>query len=143
MPEIDGIGLISQLYRNLSTGMRYLDKLPEYFETVIEKNLWQSRVLPNGMVVEFDSFKDFIETSPPKGFGIPIEKFREICRLHPDALNKIDHLIGEDSYQLEETKALSPNQRSLRRRLEGLLKDFSRDEVLQELRKIELITGSQ
>ena len=34
----------------------------------------------------------------------------------------------------EETKSLSPNQRRLRRRLERLLRDFSKDEVLQELR---------
>ena len=137
MPEIDGTGLISQLYRNLSTGMRYLDKLPEYFETVIEKNLWQSRVLPNGMVVEFDSFKDFIETSPPRGFGIPIEKFREICRLHPSVLAKIDALTGEGSEGYGQPS--SPDQRRLRRRLERLLRDFPRDEVLQELGRMGIV----
>jgi len=136
MPDIDGEGLISQLYRNISTGMRYLDKIPEYFETVIDKDLWQSRILPNGMVVEFDSFKDFIEAPPPKGFGIPIEKFKELCRLHPDVVAKIDRLIAEDSHEPEEAEALTHNQRRLTRRLERLLKDFSRDEVLHELRRL-------
>ena len=36
----------------------------------------------------------------------------------------------------EETKTLSPNQRRLGRRLERLLQDFSKDEVLQELRRM-------
>jgi hypothetical protein len=141
MPDIDAVDLISHLYRNLSLGLVAIDKIPQYFQVVLDRNLWQRQVLPNGMVVEFDSFKDFIETPPPKGFGIPIEKFKELCRLHPDVVAKIDRLIAKDSHEPEEAKALSHNQWRLRRRLERLLKDFSRDEVLQGLRRMELITA--
>jgi len=38
----------------------------------------------------------------------------------------------------EGTNGLSPKQRRLRRRLERLLKDFPRDEVVQELRRVGL-----
>ena len=135
MPEIDGWGLISRLYRNLSMGLVAIDKIPQYLKVVIDKNLWRRQIFPNGMVVEFDSFKDFLEAPPPKGFGIPIEKFKELCRLHPDVVAKIDRLIEEDSDGLREEKPIRSNQRRLRRRLERLLKDFSTDEVLQELRR--------
>lgn len=141
MPEIDGWGFISRLYRNLSMGLVAIDKIPQYLKVVIDKNLWRRQIFPNGMVVEFDSFKDFIEAPPPKGFGIPIEKFKELCRLHPDVVAKIDRLIEEDSDGLREEKAIPSSQRRLRRRLERLLKDFSRGEVLQELRRMGLITA--
>jgi hypothetical protein len=136
MPDIDAVDLISHLYRNLSMGLVAIDKIPQCLKVVIDKNLWRRQIFPNGMVVEFDSFKDFIEAPPPKGFGIPIEKFKELCRLHPDVVAKIDRLIAEDSHEPEEAEALTHNQRRLTRRLERLLKDFSRDEVLHELRRL-------
>jgi hypothetical protein len=89
------------------------------------------------MVVEFDSFEDFIEAPPPKGFGIPIEKFKEICRLHPDVLAKIDRLMEDDSISSEE----QISQRRLKRRLERLLEDFPRDQVLTTMRNMGLITA--
>lgn len=135
MPDIDAVDLISHLYRNLSLGLVAIDKIPQYFQVVLDRNLWRRQVLPNGMVVEFDSFKDFIEAPPPKGFGIPIEKFKELCRLHPDVVAKIDRLIEEDSDGPREEKAIPSDQLRLKRRLERLLKDFSRDEVLQGLRR--------
>ncbi|MGO9570482.1 MAG: hypothetical protein ACLP5H_23370 [Desulfomonilaceae bacterium] len=141
MPEIDGWDLISQLYRNLSMGLVAIDKIPQYLKVVIDKNLWRRQIFPNGMVVEFDSFKDFIEAPPPKGFGIPIKKFKELCRLHPDVVAKIDRLIEEDSDGLREEKAIPSNQLLLRRRLERLLKDFPRDQVLTGMSNMGLITA--
>ena len=139
MPDLEGHDLISLLYRCLCSGLHAIDKIPGYFEVVLNKNLWQKRELPNGMVVEFDSFKDFIEAPPPKGFGTPIEKLKELCRLHPGILAKIDHLVGKDFVSPEEEES----QQRLKRRLERLVRDFPRDQVLTELRNIGLITGPQ
>lgn len=139
MPDPEGVGFLSQLHRNLSSGLEVLDKIPAYFETVIDKNLWQRQEFPNGMVVKSDSFRDFIEGPPPKGFGISIEKLKEICRLHPGILAKIEDLTREDPINPE--KQIS--QRRLKRRLERLLKDFPRDEVLMGMRNMGLITDPQ
>jgi hypothetical protein len=136
MPE-DAVDLISHLYRNLSLRLVAIDKIPQYFKVVIDKNLGRRQVLPNGMVVEFDSFEDFIEAPPPKGFGIPIEKFKDLCRHHPDVLAKIDRLMEDDSFGPEE----QISHRRLKRRLERLLNDFPRDQVLTAMRNMGLITA--
>ncbi len=44
--------------------------------------------------------------------------------------------LAELQIKKEETKALTPSQRRLRRRLESLLKDFPEEQVVQELRKM-------
>ena len=134
MPDPEGSGFLSQLHRNLSSGLEVIDKIPTYFETIIDKNLWQRQDLPNGMVIIAKSFRNFIENPPPKGFGISIGKLKEICRLHPRVLAKIDALTGEGSEGYGQ--ASSPDQRRIRRRLERLLKDFPKDQVVQELRKM-------
>jgi hypothetical protein len=38
MPE-DAVDLISHLYRTLSLGLVAIDKIPQYFKVVIDKNL--------------------------------------------------------------------------------------------------------
>ncbi|GEM_PF-1816826 len=141
MPDVDGVDLISQLYRVLSSSLVALEKTPIYFETVINRDLWQRQVLPNGMVVEFDCFRDFIETQPPRGFGIPLGKLQEIFRLHPDILARINDLTSDDSNCPEDEQVILHNRRRLRRRITDLLKDFSRNEVLQEMRSMGLMTG--
>jgi len=138
MAGIDAVDLISHLYRNLSSGLVAIDKIPQYFRVVLDQSLWQHQVLPNGMVVEFDSFKDFIEAPPPKGFGIPIEKFKELCRLHPEIIPKIEDLTADDSFGPEE----QTSRLRLKRRLERLLKDFPREQVLLGMRNMGLITAS-
>lgn len=91
----EGVDLISQLYRCVSSAQHQIERVPIYFQVVIQKNLWQNRVLPNGMVVKHDSFRDFMTAHPPRGFGMTVETLREICRLYPDILQEIDTLLED------------------------------------------------
>ncbi|MGB6066124.1 MAG: hypothetical protein WBG50_15090 [Desulfomonilaceae bacterium] len=68
----------------------------EWTINVIKSGIWKRRVeCLLGEIVEFDTFREFIETPPPMGMGSSLEKLREICSGSEEALRLIDEVVDE------------------------------------------------
>jgi hypothetical protein len=48
-----------------------------------------------GEIVEFKTFREFIEDPPPMGMGSSLDKLREICSGSEEVLKMIDGVVGE------------------------------------------------
>jgi len=69
---------------------------PQWTIDVIKSGIWKyraERLL--GEIVQFDSFREFIEAPPPMGMGSSLEKLKEICSGSEEALRMIDEVVGE------------------------------------------------
>jgi hypothetical protein len=70
--------------------------VPDWTISVIRNGNWKyraERLL--GEIVQFDSFREFIEAPPPMGLGSSLEKLREICSGSEEALRLIEEVAGE------------------------------------------------
>jgi hypothetical protein len=70
--------------------------VPQWTINVIESGTWKRR--PEclvGEIVEFTSFREFIESPHPMGMGGSLEKLRELSSGSEEALRMIDEVVGE------------------------------------------------
>ncbi|MGO9570483.1 MAG: hypothetical protein ACLP5H_23375 [Desulfomonilaceae bacterium] len=70
--------------------------VPEWTINVIRSGIWKyraERLL--GEIVQFGTFREFVETPPPMGMGSSLEKLRNICSGSEEALRMIDEVAGE------------------------------------------------
>jgi len=70
--------------------------VPQWTINVIGSGTWKRR--PEcllGEIVEFKSFREFIESPHPMGMGGSLEKLKELCSGSEEALRMIDEVAGE------------------------------------------------
>ncbi|MDZ7956073.1 hypothetical protein [Nostoc sp. DedQUE09] len=66
--DLDKNQIITLLHSALSEEVLELNKVQELLEQVLEEELWRKRIIPETEeVATFDSFFDFVHTSPPVG----------------------------------------------------------------------------
>lgn len=89
-------GDISALYEGLRWSELRVSGVPQWTMNVIESGVWRHRMEELlGHIVEFNTFREFIETPPPMGMGSTLEKLRDICSGSEEALRMIDQAVGE------------------------------------------------
>lgn len=68
-----------------------LESLPGFILAIVKEKLWKRVWLqPNGRVVEFDSFEEYLTTKTPNGLGATVQGIKDICRNNVEALDAID-----------------------------------------------------
>jgi hypothetical protein len=87
---------ISRLYEGLRWSELRVSAVPQWTIHVIKSGVWEHRFEKLlGQIIEFKTFRAFIETPPPMGMGSSLEKLREICSGSEEALRLIDEVAGE------------------------------------------------
>jgi len=87
---------ISRLYEGLRWSELRVSGVPQWTVEVIKSGVWEHRFEKLlGQIVEFKTFREFIEAPPPMGLGSSLEKLRELCSGSEEALRMIDGVVGE------------------------------------------------
>jgi hypothetical protein len=87
---------ISRLYEGLRWSELRVSAVPQWTIQVIKSGVWKHRMEQIlGEIVEFKTFREFIEAPPPMGMGSSLDKLREMCSGSEEALKMIDEVIGE------------------------------------------------
>jgi hypothetical protein len=65
----------------MSRGKHGLAVVPGLLLLVLEKDRWRKRIIQRTKeMAEFDSFAEFVETTPPEGLGATIDTLKNLCR---------------------------------------------------------------
>lgn len=83
--------VVQSVKRCLRQGVHGLETLPDLLRRVIKEDLWRERRLEkSGDVVRFETFREFVETSPPEGLGSKVATLEAVCRNDTEVLDLID-----------------------------------------------------
>ena len=88
--------IIDTFYQAIRRGESGLKNVPDLLIKIISENLWQSRMLKTGEVVNFENFRDFITTEPPEGLGETVEILRKICSENDKALQLLNDVTAKN-----------------------------------------------
>ncbi|MCK6625448.1 MAG: hypothetical protein L6R45_09760 [Anaerolineae bacterium] len=85
---------VNQLSRSINEAVAGLDSIPDLIRQVIENDMWREHLdKETGEVFRFDSFKAFIETSPPAGLGTTVPTLIRLSADNPLVVDLIDETI--------------------------------------------------
>ena len=87
--------IIDTFYQAIRRGESGLKNVPDLLIKIISENLWQSRMLKTGEVVNFENFRDFITSEPPEGLGETVEILRKICSENDKALQLLNSVTAK------------------------------------------------
>ena len=112
-----------------------LESLPGFILAIVKEKLWKRVWLqPNGRVVEFDSFEEYLTTKTPNGLGATVQGIKDICRNNVEALDAIDAAlqqpVGTNQHSESEQEAVNNVNSHEPKRPAG----NSRDAALRRLR---------
>ncbi|WP_445626604.1 hypothetical protein [Nostoc sp. DSM 114167] len=92
--DLDENQIITLLHSALFEGVLELNNVPELLQQVLEEELWRKRIIPETQqVTTFDSFIDFIQTSPPVGLGTTFETLWRLCSHDSLLLDLLDRAV--------------------------------------------------
>lgn len=68
--------------------------VPGLLKRVLKENRWQRRIVSEtGEVVEFSTFAEFVNTTPPIGLGTQPDELFHLCADDPEALDLLTHAL--------------------------------------------------
>lgn len=128
--------LVSAGYHSLTKGAAGLDAFPQILEQILEQQMYR-RFLHEGtgQVYENASFREFVESMPPKGLGTKRQTLERVCRQVPAVLALIaDAFTGTPGAPVGnknavKTRGLQQSNKPIKRERSGQLlrrlrKDF-------------------
>lgn len=81
---------ITIAYHALHKGEAGLDNLPLVLEQIGDEKMYKRFVHPEtGQILENESFRDFVYSSPPKGLGTKQETIYRLCKDNERVLSKV------------------------------------------------------
>lgn len=74
--------IIKHTCRAFADGTGSLDNFPGLLRRVLTENMWREFLHPNGEVIRYERFADFVTAGPPVGIGTTVEKVKAV--IHDD-----------------------------------------------------------
>ena len=84
--------ITDSLYNSIRNGKR-IEEIPRYIKQIFEDDLWKRVEVPQTKSIEtFDTFTDYVTTSPPWGLGITVDNLLKLIDITKDmeAYNMVD-----------------------------------------------------
>lgn len=85
---------MQSLSETLSSGEIGLKHVPELLKRVLSEGMWRERIVPQTReVASFDTFQQFVESTPPNGLGATVHLLRRMCNDDVETLDLIDQAM--------------------------------------------------
>lgn len=86
--------MCAALYQCVQRGDGSLRNAPGLLLQIIREDAWRERLVePTGEIVKFDSFDEFITTTPPDGLGATVEQIERLVRDDEDATTELRDVL--------------------------------------------------
>jgi hypothetical protein len=85
--------IIEYLRTAIFDGNCGLNDVPNLIKRVISEDLWQTRTLAKTKeTIKFQTFEEFLQTSPPEGLGTNLKTIRKLCHEDIAAIDLIEQV---------------------------------------------------
>jgi hypothetical protein len=129
---------VDSLYRAIRDSQA-IELIPELVKKVLNEEMWREHLFQKtGQTFIFETFLAFVETHPPDGLGIKVERLFKLCVDDPIALDMIDQAILKDhadATERGETTKRPPISTARQAGIRKLRELSENNENIAELRK--------
>jgi len=85
--------IIKHTCRAFADGTGSLDNFPGLLRRVLTENMWREFLHPNGEVIRYERFTDFVTAGPPAGVGTTVGMVRKVVSDDLELLDLLDQAV--------------------------------------------------